>query len=96
MDIWSTAVVAFLLLGRDQPFKRNGKVSVSASIKEEPDFSSLWGFSGSALRFLRSGLAKDPSRRPSAEEMLDNYWLCRPNLLSFKESERAEAEDEEE
>ena len=80
VDIWSTAVVAFLFLGGEQPFKRNGKISAAATIEDEPDFSSLWGFSGSALKFLRAGLTKDPSQRPTADEMLDTMWLRGPNL----------------
>ena len=80
VDIWSTAVIAFLFLGGEQPFKRNGKISVTATIQDEPDFSSLWGFSGSALKFLRAGLTKDSSERPNADEMLDTLWLRGPNL----------------
>ena len=72
VDTWSTAVIAYIFLSGEQPFKRNGKVSLTATIREEPDFSSLWGFSGLALKFLRAGLSKDPSQRLSADEMLDN------------------------
>ena len=75
VDVWSTTILAFLLLGREQPFHKDGKLSVNATLREEPDYSSLWGFSGSALRFLRAGLTKDPRYRPSVEEMLDHYWL---------------------
>ena len=95
VDIWSTAVVAFLFLGGEQPFKRNGKISVTATIQDEPDFSSLWGFSGSALKFLRSGLTKDPSQRPNADEMLDTMWLRGPNLSGKFGAGTDQSDDEE-
>lgn len=95
VDIWSTAVVAFLFLGGEQPFKRNGKISVTATIQDEPDFSSLWGFSGSALKFLRAGLTKDPSQRPNADEMLDTMWLRGPNLSGKFGAVTDQSDDEE-
>ena len=95
VDVWSTAVVAFLFLGGEQPFKRNGKISVTATIQDEPNFSSLWGFSGSALKFLRAGLTKDPSQRPTADEMLDAMWLRGPIFGSEAGSGTDQSDEEE-
>ena len=45
VDIWATAILTYCLLGKKTPFKKNGKQSVEAILRSEPDYSILSDFS---------------------------------------------------
>ena len=60
VDVWSTAILAYSLLCKKTPFKKNGKWSEQSVLLKEPDYFHFWGFSEGTIEFLKAGLVKDP------------------------------------
>jgi calcium-dependent protein kinase len=78
VDIWSSGVVAFVLLSGMPPFYANTKEEVYDQIKNAPldlGISELSKISKDAIDFLSKVIEKDPSKRLSAKEALDHPWL---------------------
>ena len=78
VDIWALGVTLFNLLTKDYPFKGRDLFELSEKIKSdtiEPDFSLL-GEDREQLKFLlRRILEKDPSRRISIDEFINDPWV---------------------
>ena len=92
-DIWSIGVIAYILLCGFPPFYASNEIDTLQLVKEaNVDFPSpIWDdVSKDAQRFIRTLLQKDPSKRPSAKEALQDAWLqqekVQPKGLSRKAS----------
>lgn len=84
-DLWSTGVVAFILLTGRFPFHGSDaelKRKIRAGSYPSMD-GKLWsGVSDEAKDFVRSLLRVDPSERLSAEEALQHSWIAtRPSKV---------------
>lgn len=77
-DVWSIGVVAHTLLSGELPFSGKDDEELIYKIQHEPLAwdAPCWKYiSGEAKEFIRRCLEKDPSKRPSAEELLSNDWM---------------------
>lgn len=77
-DIWSCGVIAYILLCGYPPFFGENDDQILRRVKRaEYEFASPdWdGISANAKDFIRQMLTYDPTKRPSAERMLDHTWL---------------------
>lgn len=77
-DIWSVGIILYTMLCGHPPFCGNKEEIIKNKILHSKlqflpkDFSKV---SSEAINFVKSLLTYDPSKRPSAEEALDNKWL---------------------
>ena len=82
-DIWSCGVILFILLSGYPPFDGDTDEDITNSIlNEELDFEEEeeWkNISKKGIDFLKKLLQKDPKKRISAQQCLNEEWL-----LSFK------------
>lgn len=77
-DVWSIGVVAHTLLSGELPFGGKDDDELIHKIRTEPlQWSApCWEFiSQEAKDFIKQCLEKDPTKRPSAEELLTNDWM---------------------
>jgi calcium-dependent protein kinase len=77
-DIWSAGVVAYLLISGRLPFYGATDRDVISAVLHGPlDLhSGPWAaVSPDCRHFIGQMLTRDPSRRPSAEQLLDHPWL---------------------
>lgn len=78
VDIWSTGVIAYILLSGRPPFGGRKKDEIYRSIKEgQLNFTDpLWNrISKQAIDFIRKALTRTKGERPSALELLDHPWI---------------------
>eukprot|EP00931_Biecheleriopsis_adriatica_P116402 TRINITY_DN92042_c0_g1_i1.p1 TRINITY_DN92042_c0_g1~~TRINITY_DN92042_c0_g1_i1.p1 ORF type:complete len:527 (+),score=107.04 TRINITY_DN92042_c0_g1_i1:60-1583(+) len=81
VDIWSCGVICFILLSGFPPFGGETDAQILKEVKKGFDpkrgFSDdYWrNISDAAKDFIVRMLTKDPSRRPSAEELLNHAWI---------------------
>lgn len=78
VDIWSTGVIAYILLSGRPPFGGRKKDEIYRSIKEgQLSFSdSVWQrISKQAIDFIRLALTRSKADRPSATELLEHPWI---------------------
>ena len=78
VDIWSTGVIAYILLSGRPPFGGRNKNEIYRSIREgDLNFSDpLWArISKQALDFIRQALNRSKNDRPSAADLLEHPWI---------------------
>ena len=95
-DVWSTGIVAYILLCGYPPFNGDTDPDIFEAIKQASfSFpSQAWGHvSPEAKDFIKCLLRKDPRKRFTAEEALKHPWIR--NLDRYykqqREAERAAA-----
>jgi len=77
-DIWSCGVIAYILLCGYPPFYGDNDKAILSQVKKgnfdypADDWS---GVSKEAKEFISGMLTRDPSKRPSAAELLEHKWL---------------------
>jgi len=77
-DVWSIGVMAHALLSGELPFSGKDDEELIYKIQNEPLTweAPCWeDISEEAKDFIALCLEKDPSKRPSAEELLANDWM---------------------
>jgi len=80
VDIWAMGVITYFLLCGYTPFDRDtqeeeAKAIMRGDYKFEP--AAYWAnVSDTARDFVKQCLTIDPSRRPTAEQMLKHKWLA--------------------
>ena len=78
VDIWSTGVIAFILLSGRPPYGGKKKEEIYRCIKsrelsfEDPVWSKI---SQNAKDFITQALNRDKTKRPSASTLLDHPWI---------------------
>ena len=77
VDIWSVGVIAHILLSGCPPFYGRTKQDIYRSIVSDiPKFGKVRDcLSEQAKEFVMKCLSKDPSRRASARDLLEDEWL---------------------
>ena len=77
VDIWSVGVIAHILLSGCPPFYGRTKQDIYRSIVSDiPKFGKVReSLSEQAKEFVMKCLSKDPSRRATAPELLNDEWL---------------------
>jgi len=82
-DIWSVGVVAYALLSAEAPFLGASNTETYYKIQNsDVSFHQVaWEkVSNEAKDFIRSCLEKDPSARPSADQLLAHEWFHQQRL----------------
>ena len=78
-DIWSIGVVAYVLLCGFAPFNAGSESRTYNIVKEGPGVtfpSPAWDkISPEAKRFVRKLMDRDPDKRPSAAEAMEDPWV---------------------
>eukprot|EP01069_Polyplicarium_translucidae_P005694 Polyplicarium_translucidae@DN2836_c0_g1_i1.p1 len=76
-DIWSIGVITYLLMTGYPPFNAATDAMVASKIaRSKPAFeATLWANAPLAKAFVETLLSKDPSKRPSARDVLDCDWF---------------------
>ena len=75
VDVWAVGILAFELLTGSPPFEKESRSETYESILyEEPPRLPLT-VSSEAKSFIHAALAKDPSHRPSAVDLLKHPWI---------------------
>jgi len=86
-DIWSIGVVAYVLLCGFPPFNA-GSEQLTYNVVKEGDAKfpeKAWGkISPEAINFIKRLLDKDPDRRPSAAEALQDPWVTNECVNPFR------------
>ena len=79
-DIWSLGVMTYALLCGDAPFAGDSRHELFNNIRRAPlTFPHhAWGtrISELAMNFVRACKQKDPSKRPTARELLKHEWIA--------------------
>jgi calcium-dependent protein kinase len=78
VDIWSTGVIAYILLSGRPPFGGKQKQEIYRNIKNAelvfPD--QYWkNISAEAIDFIKLALTRDKTIRPSAQELIQHNWI---------------------
>jgi len=78
-DLWSIGIITYILLCGYPPFVgKNTKEQFLAIQKAQLSFDEdeVWeSISNEAIMFIRSLLRRDPARRPTAENALEDIWI---------------------
>lgn len=78
VDVWSTGVIAYILLSGVPPFYGNSKEAIYQEIVHKsvdfshPNFAKV---SQEAKDFICSCLKKTYTRRPQVSDLLDHPWM---------------------
>lgn len=78
VDIWSTGIIAYVLLCGYSPFKgddTNEMIRETTEAKVEFHERYWSKVSDEAKAFIKLLLNPDPSQRPTAQQALNNHWL---------------------
>ena len=78
VDVWSAGIVLYMMLSGKQPFFEENVPRLVQQITNDPvdlKDESLLDVSSEALDLIEIMLTKDPSKRPSAKECLNDLWL---------------------
>ena len=78
VDIWSTGVIAYILLSGRPPFRGKTKPEIFHSISNNPlKFDhEIWAHvSDEAKDFIMKSLIKDKTKRPDAKELINHPWM---------------------
>ncbi len=79
-DTWSLGVVMFALMTGRLPFMQKDEESLVHHIKHEDiDYLKTEQYSPEATAFLKALLRKELALRPTAQQLLLDPWLARPN-----------------
>ena len=79
VDVWAMGVITYFLLCGYTPFDRDSQAKETEAIiagdyKFEP--TEYWeNVSETAKEFIKCCLTVNPSKRPTAQDMLDHKWL---------------------
>ena len=79
VDIWAVAVIAYMLISGEPPFPATTKEDLDRMVTKSNPLYDGQGFkkvSSNAKNFLKRGLIKDPKKRPSAAELLEDPWMA--------------------
>ncbi|KAI0089645.1 kinase-like domain-containing protein [Irpex rosettiformis] len=91
VDVWAMGVITYFLLCGYTPFDRDTQQQemeaiIAGDYKFEPE--EYWeNVTDTAKDFVRTCLTIDPTKRPTAEEMLNHKWLAdtQPHYVEDKE-----------
>lgn len=78
MDLWAIGIIIYLMLGRHLPFDNpDDKEIARKTINQEINFKhQVWStVSAEAKDLISKLLEKNPSKRPSIQEVLDHPWI---------------------
>lgn len=87
VDIWSAGTVLYMMLCGHQPFYNENMAQLVQQITKDPPDLTAEGFmdvSNQALDLIEKMLEKDPTKRPSATECLQNAWFNPPKNNSLQ------------
>ncbi|GMH39496.1 hypothetical protein BSKO_07394 [Bryopsis sp. KO-2023] len=86
-DIWSCGIILYILLSGMPPFFGNSENQIFESIMKDPlDLKSdPWpGISDAAKDVVKKMLVHDPSKRATADEVLQHEWMRENGVASDK------------
>ena len=89
-DVWSIGIITYALFSGNLPFidKDDNYITFQKIVNDEPSFEDvLWKkISPDAILFIKSCLNKDPEKRMSSKEALNNSWFLKQRNTNINES----------
>ncbi|CAG9331053.1 unnamed protein product [Blepharisma stoltei] len=88
-DIWSLGIILYIMLSGLVPYKAKSEQSLYKKIQEKPvsfDFSVWDGISKEAKDLIKWMLKKNPSNRPTIDEVFENNWIKQRANNSIKDN----------
>jgi calcium-dependent protein kinase len=77
-DIWSIGVITYFLISRELPFydeSLNNEIIFEKIKNKEPNFDKWKTSSSEAIEFIKKCLIKNPEKRISAAEAMNDVWF---------------------